>query len=72
MLPRILQPAHIVRRVQVRVDQFDQAVQVFDRHGIIFLVKIVDVAVEDLDEKFYRHRSVHAGVGDTKSPLEAL
>lgn len=54
------------------MDEFDKAVEVFDRDGFVLLVEVVDVAVEDLDEEFYRHGGVHAGVCDAEGPLEAL
>jgi hypothetical protein len=36
------------------------------------LVKIVDIAVEDLNEEFNRHSSVHASICNTQRPLETF
>ena len=57
---------------EIGVDQLDQAVQVFRRDRLILLVEVVDVAVQDLDEEFYRYGGVHAGVGDAEGELEAF
>ena len=54
------------------MDEFDKAVEVFDRDGFVLLVEVVDVAVEDLDEEFHGHGSVQAGDCDAEGPLEAL
>lgn len=59
-------------RLQVGVDEFDKAVEVFDRDGFVLLVEVVDVAVENLDEEFHGHGGVHAGVCDAEGSLEAL
>ncbi|KKA17782.1 hypothetical protein T310_8279, partial [Rasamsonia emersonii CBS 393.64] len=37
-------------RLQVRVDQLDQPVQILGRHRLVLLVKVVHVAVQDLHE----------------------
>ena len=58
--------------LEVRVDELDEAVEVFDRDGFVLLVEVVDVAVEDLDEELHGHGSVHAGVCDAEGPLKAL
>lgn len=57
---------------EIGVDQLDQAVQVFRRDGLVLLIEVVDVAVQDLDEEFYRYGGVHAGVGDAEGALEAF
>ena len=62
----------VLAALQVRVDEFDQAVQVLGGDGFVLLVKVVDVAVEDLDEKLHRHSGVHAGIGNAESTLETL
>ena len=72
MLPRALQPTHILRRVKITLDQLDQAVDVFGRDGLVLLVEVVDVAVEDLDEELDAHGGVHAGVGDAEGALQAF
>lgn len=58
--------------LQVGMDELDEAVEVFDCDGLVLLVEVVDVAVEDFDEEFYRYGGVHAGVGDAESSLEAF
>lgn len=54
------------------MDELDQAVEVFCRHGFVLLVKVVDVAVEDLDEEFDGDGGVHAGVCNAEGALEAF
>lgn len=56
-------------RLQIRVDEFDEAVQVLDRDRFVLLVKIVDVAVQDLDEQLHGHCCVHAGICNTEGAL---
>ena len=58
--------------LQIRVDELDQAVQVLGRDGIILLVEVVDVAIEDLNKELHRHGRIHTGVCDTESALEAF
>jgi len=58
--------------LQVRMDELDEAVEVLGRDGFVLLVKVVDVAVEDLDEEFNRDGGVHASVCDAESTLEAF
>lgn len=58
--------------LQVRVDQFDETVEVLDRDGFVALIEIVHVSVEDLDEEFNGYGSVHASVGDAESALETF
>ena len=57
---------------EIGMDELDQAVQVFRRDGLVLLVEVVDVAIQDLDEEFYRYGGVHAGVGDAEGALEAF
>ena len=64
VLPRALQPTDILRRIQITLDQFNKAVDVLCGDGVVFLVEVVDVAVEDLDEELHADGRVHAGVGD--------
>ena len=48
---------------------------VYDRsmtYSIVFLIKVVHVAVQDFDEQLYRHCSIHAGIGDTERALQTL
>lgn len=41
-------------------------------YGFVLLVKVVDVAVQDLDKELDRNSGIHARVRDTESALEAL
>lgn len=43
-----------------------------DAHRLVLLIKVVDIAVENLHEEFYRHRGVHAGICYTESTLQTL
>lgn len=61
-----------VVRLQVRVDQLDQPVQVLGRDRLVLLVEVVHVAVQDLDEELHGDGRVHAGVGDAERALEAF
>jgi hypothetical protein len=40
-----------------------------DTYSFILLVEVVDVTIQDFDEKLYRHSGVHACVRNPKSPL---
>jgi hypothetical protein len=41
-------------------------------YGVVLLIKIVHVAVENLDEELYGHRSIHACICYPQSALEAF
>jgi hypothetical protein len=38
-------------------------------YGIVFLIKVVNVSVQDLDEELDGYGGVHARVGDTERTL---
>lgn len=61
-----------LRGLQVGVDELNEAIEVLDGDGLVLLVEIVDVAVEDLDEELNGDGGVHAGVGDAEGTLEAF
>lgn len=58
--------------LQVRMDELNEAVEVLGRDSFVLLVKVVDVAVENLDEEFDRDSGVHASICDAESTLEAF
>jgi hypothetical protein len=58
--------------LQVRVDEFDKAVQILRGDGLVLLVEIVHVAIEDFHEKFNGNTRVHAGIGHAEGTLQAL
>lgn len=62
----------VLAGLQVGVDQFDQSVEVLGGDCLILLVEVVDVAIENLNEKFHGDGGVHAGVCDSKGTLEAF
>lgn len=62
----------ILVRLQVRVDELNEAVEVLSRDGLILLVEVVDVAVEDLDEELDGDGGVHAGICNAEGTLEAF
>ena len=72
MPARVLESAGILCRVEIRVDELDQAVQVLCRHGVVLLVEVVDVAIQNLDEEFNGDGGVHAGVCDAQGTLETF
>lgn len=41
-------------------------------YGLILLVKVVDVAVEDLNEELHTDRGIHTGVSHPQRTLQAL
>lgn len=59
-------------RLQIRIDELYEPVEVLGRDGLVLLVKVVDVAVEDLDEEFDGYGGVHAGVCDAEGTLETF
>lgn len=54
------------------MNELDQAVEVLGGNGLVLLVEIVDVSVEDFHKEFNGDRSVHAGVGHAKSALKTF
>lgn len=72
MFPGALQGARVLARVEVGMDQLDQAVEIFRRDRVVFLVEVVHVPIEDLDEKLDRDSSVHAGICDAERTLETF
>ena len=44
------------------MDEFDQAVEILRRDGLVLLIVIVDISVQDLDKELHRYRSVHTCV----------
>jgi hypothetical protein len=58
--------------LKIGVDEFDETVQVLGSDGLVLLVEIVDIAVEDFYEELDGDSGVHAGVGHTEGTLEAL
>lgn len=57
---------------KVRVNELNKSVQVLGSDRLILLVEVVDVAIEDLDEKLDGDGCIHASISNTKSTLEAL
>jgi hypothetical protein len=41
-------------------------------YGIVLLVEIVDITVQNLDEELDRDCCIHARIGDAESTLQAL
>lgn len=72
MFPWAFETRGVLGSVKVGVDEFDEAIKVLCCDGIVFLVEVVDVSVEDLDEQFDGYGGVHAGVCDSESTLEAF
>lgn len=62
----------VLAGLQVGVDELDEAVEVLGGDGLVLLIKVVDVTVEDLDKEFDGNSSVHAGICDSQSALETL
>lgn len=58
--------------LQVGMDELDQPIQVLSSDGLVLLIEVVDVAVENLDEQLDGDCGVHAGVGNTQCALETL
>lgn len=58
-----------LRILQVGVDELNEAIEILGGDGLVLLVEIVDVAVEDLDEELNGDGGVHAGIGDAEGTL---
>jgi hypothetical protein len=54
------------------VDEFDKAIQVLRRDGLVLLIEIVHITIEYFDEELDGNGGVHAGVRYTKRTLEAF
>lgn len=54
------------------MDELDEAVDVFDRDGLVLLLEVVYVTVEDFDEELHGHCGVHASVGNAEGTLETF
>ena len=72
MLSRALESTDVLRRVEIALDQLDQAVDVFGGDCVVLLVEVVDVAVENFDEQLDAHSSVHTSVSNAQGTLQAL
>lgn len=72
VFPWALQPAHVLSRIKIALDQLDQAVDVFGCDSVVLLVEVVDVAVENFDEELDAYGGIHASIGDAKSALKTL
>lgn len=59
-------------RLQVGLDKLDEPVKIFDCHAFVLLIKVIDVAVENLDEQLNGDCNVHAGISNSKGALEAF
>jgi len=57
---------------EVGGDQVNEPADVLDSDCLVLLLKIVDVAVEDLDKELDVEARLHARVGDLEGLLEAL
>lgn len=58
--------------LQIRVYEFDKAIQVLDRNGFVLLVKVIDIAIKDFDKQFHGYGRIHAGIRNTKGALETF
>ena len=54
------------------MDELDEAVDVLDCDGLVLLLVVVHVAVEDFDEEFHGYGGIHACVCDAESALQAF
>lgn len=72
MLPRALQSTRVLGRIEITVYELDQAVQVLGSNGVVLLVEVIDVAVQDFHEEFDGDGGVHAGVCDAQGALETF
>lgn len=69
------------------MDELNEAIQVFcgdlkllansscgefNAYGFILLLEVVDVAIEDFHEKFYRNCRVHARIGNSQGALKTF
>lgn len=54
------------------MDKFDEPVKVFYRHGLVLLVEVVDVAIENFDEQLNRYSGIHASISNAERSLEAF
>lgn len=58
--------------LQVGVNKFDETVQVLRSDGLVLLVEIVDITVQDFHKELDGDSGIHAGVSHTEGTLEAL
>lgn len=58
--------------LQVGVDELDETVQVLSSDGLILLVEIVNITVQDFHKELDGDSGIHAGISHTESTLEAL
>lgn len=54
------------------MDELDEAVDVLDGDGLVLLLVVVNVAVEDFNEELHGYGGVHAGICDAESALQAF
>lgn len=58
--------------LKVGMNELNQPIEILGGDGFVLLVEVVDVTVQNLDEKLHGNGSVHAGVSNTKGTLEAF
>lgn len=58
--------------LQVGVDEFDETVQVLRSDGLVLLIEVVNIAVQDFHKELDGDSGIHAGVSHTEGTLEAL
>ena len=44
------------------MDEFNQAVEIFRRDGLVLLIVVIDISIKDLDEELHGYCSVHTCV----------
>ena len=54
------------------MDELDESIKVLGSDGLVLLVEVVDIAIQDFNEEFDGHGGVHASVCDTEGTLEAF
>lgn len=54
------------------MDELNEPVKVLGSDCFVLLVKVVDIAIQNLNKEFDGHGGVHASVCDTEGTLEAF
>jgi hypothetical protein len=82
---RVVETRCVFVRLEVRVDEFDESIEVFCCdlytvrrfvvgigrfiYSIVFLVKVIDISVEYFNKELDRYCGVHACISDTERTL---
>jgi hypothetical protein len=58
--------------LKVGVNELDQPIEILGGDGLVLLIEVIDVTIQNLDKELHGNGRVHAGISDTEGTLEAF